>query len=408
MRAKPQPQDRPQAGQNSMDFIPYGRQEISDQDIRAVVDVLRSSHLTQGEAVPTFESSMARRVGSSFAVATSSATSALHVACLGLGLGPGDILWTSPISFVASANCGLYCGATVDFVDVDPATGRMCTSALQKKLEESEARGTLPKIVIPVHLGGNSCDMKTIKRLGDRYGFKIIEDASHAVGATYEERPVGGCQYSDAVVFSFHPVKIITTGEGGMVTTNDHDLASALQMLRSHGITRDSTKLLERSAGAWYYEQHLLGLNYRLSDIHAALGNSQLGRLDQFLDRRRRLVQEYHARLQDLRAGLPDQGELMTSAWHLYAIRINKDGPSTRREIYDALSAKNIGVNVHYIPIYRQPFFERLGASAVKFPGAESYYNSALTLPLHPGLSAPQIDRVCEELAAQLGRKHNE
>ena len=403
MNAERQPEQRPQEGQNLIDFIPYGRQEISDQDIQAVVDVLRSSHLTQGEAVPTFESSMARRVGSGFAVATNSATSALHITCLGLGLGPGDILWTSPISFVASANCGLYCGATVDFVDVDPATGRMCTTALQKKLEESEAMGSLPKIVIPVHLGGGSCDMKTIKGLGDRYGFKIIEDASHAVGATYEERPVGGCQYSDAVIFSFHPVKIITSGEGGMVMTNDHDLASALQMLRSHGITRDSTKLQEKSAGAWYYEQHLLGLNYRLSDIHAALGNSQLERLDHFLDRRRQLVQEYHVRLQNLKVGLPDQAELMTSAWHLYAIRITKDSPTTRRGLYDALSEKNIGVNVHYIPIYRQPFFERLGASAFNFPGAEGYYNSALTLPLHPGLSAPQLDRVCKELAAQVG-----
>ena len=402
MSAKRQPEHRPQAGQNLMDFIPYGRQEISDQDIQAVVDVLRSSHLTQGEAVPTFESSMARRVGSSFAVATNSATSALHVTCLGLGLGPGDILWTSPISFVASANCGLYCGAAVDFVDVDPATGRMCTIALQKKLEESEARGSLPKIVIPVHLGGSSCDMKMIKRLGDRYGFKIIEDASHAVGATYEERPVGGCQYSDAVVFSFHPVKIITSGEGGMVTTNDQDLASALQMLRSHGITRDSAKLLERSAGAWYYEQHLLGLNYRLSDIHAALGNSQLGRLDQFLDRRRQLAREYHVRLQNLKIGLPDQAELMTSAWHLYAIRVIKDSPVTRRGLYDALSEKNIGVNVHYIPIYRQPFFGPLQIEPTDFPGSESYYESALTIPLHPGLSRETIGHICNEISKAL------
>jgi UDP-4-amino-4,6-dideoxy-N-acetyl-beta-L-altrosamine transaminase len=389
--------------QNLMDFIPYGRQEISDQDIQAVVDVLRSSHLTQGEAVPTFESSMARRVESSFAVATNSATSALHITCLGLGLGPGDILWTSPISFVASANCGLYCGATVDFVDVDPATGRMCTSALRKKLEKSEATGTLPKIVIPVHLGGNSCDMKTIKRLGDRYDFKIIEDASHAVGATYEEQPVGGCQYSDAVVFSFHPVKIITSGEGGMVTTNDHDLALALQMLRSHGITRDSAKLLESSAGAWYYEQHLLGLNYRLSDIHAALGNSQLGRLNQFLDQRRQLVQAYNVGLQALPVGTPNENELETSSWHLYAIRINQDGPTTRRELYDALSAKNIGVNVHYIPIYRQPFFGQLKMEPTDFPGSESYYESALTIPLHPGISKETIGHICNEISRALG-----
>ena len=403
MRAKRQSEYKPAEERNSTDFIPYGRQEISDQDVQAVVDVLRSSHLTQGDAVPTFELAMAGRVGSSFAVAVNSATSALHIACLGLGLGPGDVLWTSPISFVASANCALYCGASVDFVDVDPANGRMCTSALQKKLEESELKGTLPSILIPVHLGGNPCDMREIKRLSDRYGFKIIEDASHAVGATYEEQPVGSCQYSDAVVFSFHPVKIITSGEGGMVTTNNHDLAKTLQMLRSHGITRDSANLLKKSAGAWYYEQQLLGLNYRLSDIHAALGHSQLGRLDQFLDRRRQLAREYHSRLQNLLVGLPDQGELMTSAWHLYAIRISKDGPITRRELYDTLSAKNFGVNVHYIPIYRQPFFCQLKIDPAEFPGSESYYGSALTIPLHPSLSRETIGHICNEISKALG-----
>ena len=402
MTAKQNPKNEQLTEQNLAEFIPYGRQEISDNDIQAVIDVLRSSHLTQGEAVPAFESSMARRVGSSFAVATNSATSALHITCLALGLGPGDALWTSPISFVASANCGLYCGANVDFVDVDTATGRMCTEALQKKLEESERSGTLPKIVIPVHLGGNSCDMVEIKKLADRFGFKIIEDASHAVGAKYKNQPVGCCQYSDAVVFSFHPVKIITSGEGGMVTTNDPDLAITLQMLRSHGITRDSTRLLNDSPGAWYYEQQLLGLNYRLSDIHAALGNSQLDRLDHFIEQRRHLVRSYDERLRQLTVALPAQEELMTSSWHLYAIRVKRDSPTTRRMLYDALSTKNIGVNVHYIPIYRQPFFESLGANAAEFPGAESYYHSALTLPLHPGLSLRQLDRVCEEIKSQI------
>ena len=275
MKVNQQSKSDPTTSRNMNEFIPYGRQEISDEDIQAVVTALRSSHLTQGEAVPIFESAIAKRVGSNFAIATNSATSALHVACLGLGLGPGDILWTSPISFVASANCGLYCGATVDFVDVDQATGRMCTYKLQEKLEHAEILGVLPKIVIPVHLGGYSCDVK-IKELSERFGFKIIEDASHAVGATFQSQPVGSCQYSDAVVFSFHPVKIITSGEGGMVTTNDEELASRLEMLRNHGITRDGAKLIDRHSGAWYYEQQSLGLNYRLSDIHAALGHSQL------------------------------------------------------------------------------------------------------------------------------------
>lgn len=407
MKAIRHPTDEHQVEQNSTDFVPYGRQEISNDDIQAVVEVLRSSHLTQGEAVPAFESSMARLVGSSFAVATNSATSALHIACLGLGLGPGDILWTSPISFVASANCGLYCGASVDFVDVDPATGRMCTVALQKKLEESEVDGTLPNIVIPVHLGGNSCDMIDIKNLADRFGFKIIEDASHAVGATYKNQRVGCCQYSDAVVFSFHPVKIITSGEGGMVTTNDPEVFAMLQMLRSHGITRDNSRLKNHSPGAWYYEQQLLGFNYRLSDIHAALGNSQLDRLDQFIEQRRQLVREYDSQLRHLALGLPSQDELMTSSWHLYAIRVKRDSSTNRRKLYNALSSKNIGVNVHYIPIYRQPFFERLGANVTEFPGAESYYDSALTLPLHTGLSIRQLDRVCEEVISQIGDRSN-
>ena len=271
-------------------FISYGKQEISRDDIKAVVNVLQSSHLTQGEAVPGFESSFATRVRSRFAIATNSATSALHITCLGLGLGPGDILWTSPISFVASANCGVYCGAKVDFVDVNPKTGRMCPNRLKEKLEKAANAGSLPKIVIPVHLGGNSCEMRAIKTLGDQYGFKIIEDASHAVGASYQTKPVGNCFYSDAVVFSFHPVKIITSGEGGMVTTNNEELAAVLEMLRSHGITRDTGKLLNHQDGGWYYEQQLLGLNYRLSDIHAALGNSQLKQLDHFIGRRSRVA----------------------------------------------------------------------------------------------------------------------
>ena len=403
MTANQLTKNAPPVDQPIHEFIPYGRQEISDKDIQAVVDVLQSSHLTQGEAVPTFESSITARVGSKFAIATNSATSALHIACLGLGLGPGDILWTSPVSFVASANCGLYCGATVDFVDVDPTTGRMCADKLEAKLKQANIAGTLPKVVIPVHLGGNSCDMKAIKKLGEHYGFRVIEDASHAVGATYGEQPVGCCHYSDAVVFSFHPVKIITSGEGGMVTTNDEDLASKLKMLRSHGITRDSTKLLNRSSGGWYYEQQLLGLNYRLSDIHAALGNSQLDRLDQFIDQRRQLVHAYNVRLQALPVGTPDANELSTSSWHLYSIRIEPDSGISRRQLYDTMSEKNIGVNVHYVPIYRQPFFNELKVDPADFPGSESYYESALTIPLHPSLSQATIGHICNEISAAFG-----
>ena len=408
MKVNQQSKSDPTTSRNMNEFIPYGRQEISDEDIQAVVTALRSSHLTQGEAVPIFESAIAKRVGSNFAIATNSATSALHVACLGLGLGPGDILWTSPISFVASANCGLYCGATVDFVDVDQATGRMCTYKLQEKLEHAEILGVLPKIVIPVHLGGYSCDVKKIKELSERFGFKIIEDASHAVGATFQGQPVGSCQYSDAVVFSFHPVKIITSGEGGMVTTNDEELASRLEMLRNHGITRDGAKLIDRHSGAWYYEQQSLGLNYRLSDIHAALGHSQLKRLDQFINQRRQLVNAYNIGLKDLPIGLPAENELHESSWHLYAIRIDPDSGISRRHLYDLLVEKNIGVNVHYIPIYRQPFFRQQNINPFDFPGSESYYESALTIPLHPGLSQPMISRICKEISVAFRRRQDD
>lgn len=388
-------------------FISYGKQEISRDDIKAVVNVLQSSHLTQGEAVPGFESSFATRVRSRFAIATNSATSALHITCLGLGLGPGDILWTSPISFVASANCGVYCGAKVDFVDVNPETGRMCPNRLKEKLEKAANAGSLPKIVIPVHLGGNSCEMRAIKTLGDQYGFKIIEDASHAVGASYQTKPVGNCFYSDAVVFSFHPVKIITSGEGGMVTTNNEELAAVLEMLRSHGITRDTGKLLNHQDGGWYYEQQLLGLNYRLSDIHAALGNSQLKQLDHFIGRRRELVSIYNSQLEDLPVGLPDEEELTTSSWHLYAIRVRSGESFSRRQLYNELHKKNIGVNVHYIPIYRQPYFADLNVDPDDFPGAETYYESTLTLPLHPGLSEEQVGWISEEVRTAVELNHH-
>lgn len=381
------------------EFIPYGKQDISASDIQAVTDVLQSSHLTQGEVVPAFESSIAEVVDSRFAIATNSATSALHITCLGLGLGPGDVLWTSPISFVASANCGLYCGAEVDFVDVNPKTGRLCPNRLREKLQKA---ANLPKIVIPVHLGGNPCEMRAIRELGDQYGFKIIEDASHAIGATYETQPVGNCQFSDAVIFSFHPVKIITCGEGGVITTNDKNLAHRLEMLRSHGITKEVGKLLNPGEGGWYYEQQLLGLNYRLTDIHAALGLSQLKRLNGFIERRRELVKEYNIRLAHSPAGLPDDKELDTSAWHLYPIRLKSNSTCSRKQLYDHLQEKNIGVNVHYIPIYRQPFFAKLNFNPSSFPGAESYYESTLSLPLHPGLSQWQMERISREVCKKL------
>jgi len=383
-------------------MIPYGHQEITDDDIRAVDEVLRSGWLTQGPAVPRFEDAVAGVCGARHAVAVNSATSALHIACLALDVGPGDLVWSSPITFVASANCARYCGAEVDLVDIDPRTYNMSPVALAEKLAHARARGRLPKVVIAVHFGGQSCDMRQIRALGERYGFRIIEDASHAIGGSYLGEPVGNCRYSDIVVFSFHPVKIITTGEGGMLLTQDDLLANRLRLLRTHGITREPAAMVHRPDGEWYYEQIELGFNYRLTDLQAALGVSQLARLGDYITRRRVLADRYDSLLAGLPLVTPWRDPDCNSAWHLYVVRLDASMASRRAEVFSGLRRDGIGVNVHYIPVYRQPYYERLGLLRSDFPVAETYYEGALTIPLYPGLGEEQQDIVVASLARLL------
>ncbi len=384
-------------------MIPYGRQEITQDDIDAVVEVMKSDYLTQGPMVPRFERAVADYSGSVHALAVNSATSALHIACLALGLGPGDRLWTTPITFIASANCGLYCGAQVDFVDIDPRTYNLCPQALERKLLEAEKVGALPKIVVPVHLCGQPCEMETIHRLSQRFGFKIVEDASHAIGGKYQGESIGNCRYSDIAVFSFHPVKIITTAEGGMALTNDARLAERMGLLRCHGITRDPALMTQESDGPWYYQQVDLGFNYRMTDLQAALGLSQLGRLKEFLGRRHRLSRCYDECLARLPLQLPQQSPDSSSAWHLYVIRLQLDKISrTHKQVFEALREQGIGVNLHYIPVHFQPFYQRMGFRVGDFPEAERYYTEAISLPLFPLLTEQQQDQVVEALARVL------
>ena len=369
-------------------MIPYGRQDINDDDIQAVVDVLRSDYLTQGPAVPAFEKSVADYCGVNYAVAVNSATSALHIACLALGVGKGDIVWTSPITFVASANCALYCGADVDFVDIDSETYNMSVECLSEKLKQAEKLGNLPKVVIPVHLCGQSCDMERIYALSLKYGFRIIEDASHAIGGKYQGRSIGGCEFSDITVFSFHPVKIITTGEGGMATTNDELLVKKMRLLRSHGITREPFEMQHESEGPWYYEQVDLGFNYRMTDLQAALGLSQMQRLDEFVKQRQYIAKRYDDLLRDLPVLLPSQLEHSYSAFHLYVIRLNtKEIFKTHKDVFEKLRQLGIGVNLHYMPVYRQPYYHKLGFNREYCEEADSYYADAISLPIYPALS---------------------
>ena len=383
-------------------MIPYGHQEITDDDIRAVDEVLRSGWLTQGPAVPRFEDAVAGVCGARHAVAVNSATSALHIACLALDVGPGDLVWTSPITFVASANCARYCGAEVELVDIDSRTYNMSPEALAAKLEHAKAQGRLPKVVIAVHFAGQSCDMRRIRTLGERYGFRIIEDASHAIGGSYLGEPVGNCRYSDIAVFSFHPVKIITTGEGGMLLTQDDRLANRLRRLRTHGITREPAAMAHRCEGEWYYEQVELGFNYRLTDLQAALGVSQLARLGDYITRRRVLADRYDSLLAGLPLVTPWRDPDCNSAWHLYVVRLDASMASRRADVFSGLRLDGIGVNVHYIPVYRQPYYERLGLLRSDFPVAETYYEGALTIPLYPGLGEEQQDIVVASLARLL------
>lgn len=386
-------------------MIPYGRQDVSEADIAAVVEVLRSDFLTQGPAVGAFEDEVLRRCGAAHGVAVNSGTSALHLACLALGVGPGDRVWTSAITFAASANCAQYCGAQVDFIDIDPRTWNMSPAALAARLERAKRDGALPKVVIPVHLAGLPCAMPAIHALGREYGFRIIEDASHALGAAAGGRPVGDGRHSDITVFSFHPVKIITTAEGGMAVTNDAALAARMRLLRSHGITRDAAELTRPPDGPWYYEQLALGFNYRLADLQAALGRSQLARLDEFLAARERLARRYDELLAGLPLALPHRGPGLKSAWHLYVMRLRPEGQRrTHRAVFEGLRAAGIGVNLHYIPVYRLPYYARMGFDPAACPEAERYYAEAISLPLHPRLSDAEQAHVVATLQGLCGK----
>lgn len=380
-------------------MIRYGQQDITQADIDAVVQVLKSINLTQGPNIPKFEQSVLARVGARHAVAVNSATSALHIACLALDLGPGDILWTTPNTFVASANCALYCGAKVSFVDIDPRTYNLCPKALERKLIDAERSGCLPKIVVPVHHTGQPCDLAAIYALGQRYGFKIIEDASHAIGGRYKGEPIGSGRYSDITVFSFHPVKIITTAEGGMAVTNSGHLATRLELLRSHGITRDPALMTQPMDGPWYYQQVALGYNYRMTDIQAALGVSQIGRLDHYLARRHEIADRYASLLGDLPLTLPWQHPDGYSAYHLYVIRLQTEKiGASHLEVFERLRAKDIMVNLHYIPVHTQPYYQAMGFSLGDYPEAERYYQQAISIPMHPTLTDADQDFVVEAL----------
>jgi len=380
--------------------LSYGRQWIDESDIETVERILRSDWLTQGPAVDGFEAALATLTGAAHAVSVSSATAALHIACLALEIGPGDLVWTSPNSFVASANCALYCGADVDFVDIDPGHLCMSMASLAAKLAKAERQGRLPKLVIPVHFAGQSCDMQAIGNLAHQYGFRVVEDASHAVGGSYLGKRVGACSFSDICVFSFHPVKIITTAEGGAAMTNDSELARRLRLLRSHGITRDPTQCRVGYDGPWYYEQTALGFNYRLTDLQAALGSSQLQRIDEFIARRHELADHYDAELSPLPLRVPSRLKEGRSAMHLYVIQF--DDTEMRLKAFNALKDARIHANVHYIPIHLQPYYRLRGFSAGAFPESEDYYRRALTLPLHPQLNTSDLDRVITVLETVL------
>ena len=383
-----------------MEFIPYGRQSISEADIEAVVRVLRSDFLTQGPTIPSFEATISQKVGAQHGVAINSATSALHVACLALGLGPGDWLWTVPNTFVASANCARYCGAQVDFVDIDPKTWNLSALALEEKLSHHRKEGKpLPKVLVPVHFSGQPTEQERIWELSKEFGFRILEDASHAIGAQRNGEPVGSCRWSNIAVFSFHPVKIITSGEGGIALTNDSELAWKMGILRTHGITRDEGRLELDSLGPWYYEQQTLGFNYRMTDIQAALGLSQLERLDEFVARRNQLAQRYDELLAELPIQRPTILNGNLSSFHLYVIRLpTREHPERHRKVFEELRKAGIGVNLHYMPVHLQPDYRRLGFHENLFPESEVYGQEAISLPLFSAMSVEQQDRVVEVL----------
>lgn len=386
-------------------MIPYGRQDIQAEDEALILEVLRSDFLTQGPMVPRFEKSVTDFCGAGHGVAVNSATSALHIACLALGLGPGDLLWTSPVTFVASANCALYCGADVDFVDIDPVTFNMCPQALAVKLEQAARENRLPKVIVPVHLCGLSCDMAAIGALAQKYGIAVIEDASHAIGGAYQDQPIGACPHSDITIFSFHPVKIVTTAEGGMAVTNSADLAQKMGLYRSHGVTRDPALMQGQSDGPWYYQQVDLGLNYRMTDLQAALGVAQMRRLSDYVARRHVIADRYDAAFADLEAAgqliLPQRTDDSYSGLHLYVIQLGD--AARRRAVFDGLRAADIGVNVHYIPVHTQPYYQAMGFRSGDFPASETYYARAISLPMYPLLTPENQDYVVKTIAELLG-----
>lgn len=386
-------------------MIRYGQQDITQADIDSVVRVLKSTNLTQGPTIPAFEQAVLAETGARHAIAVNSATSALHIACLALDLRPGDWLWTTPNTFVASANCALYCGAQVDFVDIDPRTYNLCPQALEAKLVAAEQAGRLPKVVVPVHLAGQPCDMAAIHALGQKYGFRIIEDASHAIGGRYKGEPIGNCRYSDITVFSFHPVKIITTAEGGMALTNDDELATRLGLLRSHGITREPGLMTQPMEGPWYYQQVALGYNYRMTDLQGALGVSQMTRLAHYVERRHEIADRYNRLLADLPVTLPWQHEDSFSAYHLYVIRLQLDRMAVSHlQVFEHFRARDIMVNLHYIPVHTQPYYQKMGFRPGDYPQAEQYYREAISIPMHPTLTDAEQDFVVQVLREAVGQ----
>ena len=383
-------------------MIPYGRHHISEDDIKAVEEVLKSAFLTQGDKVALFEQTIAQYVGAKYAYAVNSATSALHIACLAIGLGEGDWLWTTPITYVASANCGRYCGADVDFVDIDPKTLNMSIDALEEKLRIAKIENRLPKVVVPVHLCGEPCDMKQIHRLSQEYGFKIIEDASHAIGAKYQDTFVGSCQYSDITVFSFHPVKIITTAEGGMAVTNNPKLAQHLSLYRSHCVTRDPSLMTHEPDGDWYYQQVGLGFNYRMTELQGALGVSQMGSLEKFIARRHQIAARYDEVFESLPIILAYRNPENFSSLHLYPIQVLPESGKTRKEVFDFFRAHDINVNVHYIPVHTQPYYQQFGFKYGDFPNAEQYYSRAFSIPIFYSLTDEMQDTVIDVMHRSL------